>query len=71
LLTQSKFFVNTDLLVDEKCQLLIKKHNYCKASNTPPYPSVQSTPYNFIDDFITIEEEIKNIEEWQSKTYTN
>mgnify|MGYP006969413099 FL=1 len=58
------------MLVCEKSQLLIKKYNYCKASNTPPYPSVQSTPYNFIDDFLTVEEEINYIEEWQKETYT-
>ena len=70
LFTQSKFFVDTDRLVDEKCQRDIKKYNYSKASKTPPYPTIQETPYNFIDNFLLIEEEINNIEEWLTKTNT-
>ena len=68
--TQSKFFVNTDLLVDQKAQMLIKKYNYSKLTNTPPYPSVKETPYQFIDDMQIINEEIKAIEEWLQKTNT-
>ena len=70
LFTQSKFFVNTDLLVDRNCQNLIKKFNYSKLTHTPPYPSIKDTPVDFIDDMQIINEEIINIKQWQSKTNT-
>ena len=71
LLTQSKFFVNTGLLLNHKYQNLIKKYNYSKLTNTPPYPSIKDTPYQFVNDIQTINEEIMNIEKWQQQTNTS
>ena len=61
--TQSKFFVDTSKLVDINSQNLVKKYNYSKLTNTPPYPSIKDTPYNFIDDMQVVSEEISNYEQ--------
>ena len=51
------FFCNSYELLDKECQKRIKEYNFCKTFNTPPYPSLQETPADIIDDFIAIEEE--------------
>ena len=56
------FFVNYDKLVNRHTQVSIKKYIYSKASNTPPYASIDETPVNFIDDFLIIDEEVKYIQ---------
>ena len=56
----SLFVVNDNMLVDVKIQDQIKAYKYCKESNTPPFPSLQETPINTIDNFLIIDREIKN-----------
>ena len=60
-------FVNADRLLSQDCQNLITKYNYCKSSKTPPYLSLESTPANFIDDFLVVEQELKQIQKEQAK----
>ena len=48
------------LLLDSEKQNLIKKYQYCKAFNCPPYPSLNDTPANMVDAFMIIENEINN-----------
>lgn len=55
--TQSFFFADHSLLLDEECQTRITEYTFCKKFNCPPYPSLKETPPNIIDDFLTIEEE--------------
>ena len=61
LFIQSKFFVNTELLLDPKAQKEIRKYNYCKLSNTPPYSTIKDTPYEYINNYFIIDEEIEYI----------
>ena len=63
LFTQSKFFVDSNQLINAECQKDIKVYNYSKLSNTPPYPSVKETPYTAINNFLIIEEEIGHIKD--------
>ena len=55
--TQSFFFADHGLLIDEKCQNRIKEYNFCKQFNCPPYPSLKETPPNIVDDFLIIGQE--------------
>ena len=55
---QALFIVNEELILDQDIQLTIKKHQYCKQFNCPPYPSMIETPANVIDDFMVIEQEM-------------
>ena len=55
--TQSFFFADHSLLLDEDCQDRITEYKFCKQFNCPPYPSLQETPPNIIDDFLIIEQE--------------
>ena len=55
------FFVDYERLLDRGIQNTIRKYLYSKASNTPPYASIQETPATFIEDFIVIDEETKDI----------
>ena len=55
---QSLMFVNSDILIDDEHQIIIKEHQFCKEFNCPPYPSLVETPAKVIDDFMTIEQEI-------------
>ena len=64
LYNQALFVVNEELIIDDEAQLLIKKHQFCKQFNCPPYPSVNQTPAKIIDGFMIIEQEIK---QFQSK----
>ena len=58
--TQSFFFADHSLLVDGEMQDRIKEFQFCKQFNCPPYPSLDQTPPNIIDDFTIIEQELKN-----------
>ena len=58
--TQSFFFADHGLLINEDCQSRITEYKFCKQFNCPPYPSLQETPPNIIDDFLIIEEEVNN-----------
>ena len=55
--TQSFFFADHNLLLDEDCQSRITEYNFCKQFNCPPYPSLKETPPIIIDDFLIIEQE--------------
>ena len=55
--TQSFFFADHELLIDSNMQNRIKEYQFCKAFSCPPYPSLQETPAEIIDDFFIIEEE--------------
>ena len=56
---QSLMFVNTDKFLKQEHQLRIKEHQFCKDFNCPPFPSLDQTPANIVDDFMIIEREIK------------
>ena len=49
------YFANTSDLLDRKIQQRIKEYNYCKAFSCPPYPSLNDTPAEMVDDFMEIE----------------
>jgi len=55
--TQSFFFADHNLLIDEDCQSRITEYSFCKKFSCPPYPSLKETPPIIIDDFLIIEEE--------------
>ena len=55
--TQSFFFADHSLLLNEDCQSRITEYNFCKQFSCPPYPSLNETPPNIIDDFLIIEQE--------------
>ncbi len=55
---QALFIVNQELILDDDMQLTIKKHQFCKQFNCPPYPSLSQTPAKIIDDFMIIEQEM-------------
>ena len=69
--TQSFFFCDHALLVNEDYQDRIKEYTFCKKFNCPPYPSLQQTPANIIDDFLTIEDEFNNCLAKKEKENTN
>ena len=54
---QSFYFADHALLADNNMQNRIKEFQFCKTFSCPPYPSLQETPANIIDDFFIIEEE--------------
>ena len=58
---QSLFICNDVLLLDNDSQKLIKKHQYCKSFNCPPYPSLQDTPANIMESFMIIDRELQMI----------
>ena len=58
--TQSFFFADHELLLDSSMQDRIKEYQFCKQFSCPPYPSLQETPPNIIDDFTIIEQEINH-----------
>ena len=58
---QSLFIVNDTLMLDENMQNLIKKYQFCKKFNAPPYPSLQDTPANIVESFMIIDDEIQQI----------
>ena len=58
--TQSFFFADHELLLDSTMQDRIKEYQFCKQFSCPPYPSLQETPPNIIDDFTIIEQEVNH-----------
>ena len=58
---QSLFNCNDTMLLDNESQKLIKKYQFCKSFNCPPYPSLQDTPANIMESFMIIDQEIKGI----------
>ena len=59
LYTQLFFFADHHQLYNEKCQNLIKKYIFCENFKCPPYPSLQETPAQLVDDFLLIKKEIQ------------
>ena len=57
LYTQSFYFADHGLLIDEDCQNRITEYKFCKQFNCPPYPSLKETPPIIIDDFLIIDQE--------------
>ena len=57
LFEQSYYFTDPSILVEPKYQTRIKEYVYCKKFSCPPYPSLYETPYEIIEDFMTIDEE--------------
>ena len=55
--TQSFFFTDHALLVDNTIQNRIREYQFCKQFSCPPYPSLQETPAKIIEQFSVIEEE--------------
>ena len=60
LYTQTFFFTDHALLLDNSIQNRIKEFTYCKQFSCPPYPSLQETPANIIEQFSVIEQEMNN-----------
>ena len=58
--TQSFFFTDHALLVDNSMQNRIREYQFCKQFSCPPYPSLQETPAKLIDQFSVIEEEFNS-----------
>ena len=56
---ESLFFVNDEKLIDKDCQIRIREHQFCSQFNCPPYPSLKETPASVVDDFMIIQQEIK------------
>tara|TARA_R110002020_G_scaffold462445_2_gene681944 strand:+ start:801 stop:992 length:192 start_codon:yes stop_codon:yes gene_type:complete len=54
-------FCNTSELLDRKTQIRIKEYSFCKAFSCPPYPTLQETPAEIIDDFLKIERNMNRI----------
>ncbi len=69
--TQSFFFADHSLLIDEDYQNRIKEYLFCKKFSCPPYPSLKETPPNIIDDFLAIEDEYNACIEKQRKENAN
>ena len=53
-------FVDHALLVDNSMQNRIREYQFCKQFSCPPYPSLQETPANIIEQFSVIEEEFNS-----------
>ena len=60
LYTQLFFFTDPIHIYNEDSQNLIKKYVFCDSFNCPPYPSLQETPADLVDNFLLIKNEINN-----------
>tara|TARA_R110002167_G_scaffold88203_2_gene237975 strand:+ start:4149 stop:4565 length:417 start_codon:yes stop_codon:yes gene_type:complete len=69
--TQSFFFADHKLLLASNMQNRIKEFKFCKTFSCPPYPNLQETPANIIDDFFIIEEELNHCMNKQQKDKQN
>jgi hypothetical protein len=58
---QHFFFCSSEWLIDNDSQNFIKEYLYCKDSNTPPFPTLQETPAEFIDKWDMVQSEIESI----------
>ena len=54
---QIGFFADCTHLISDIFQQRIKEYSFCKTFSCPPYPSLDKTPPNIVDDFLIIEEE--------------
>ena len=61
LYTEHFYFCNTHELLNKDYQQIIKEYTYCKSFNTAPYNSLQETPAQIADDFMLIENELKQM----------
>ena len=61
LYTQSKSFVNTDNLIDARCQVLIQKYKFSTVTHTPLCSNIDEAPFDLIEDCLLIESEINKI----------
>ena len=59
LYNQHFFFSDPAHHYDNECQNLIKKYIFCDTFNCPPYPSLQETPADLVDNFLLIKREIQ------------
>ena len=59
LYNQLFFFEDQRIVYNEKCQNLIRKYIFCDNFKCPPYPSLQDTPAQLVDDFLLIKKEIQ------------
>ena len=60
LYNQFFFFTDQIHIYDEDCQNLIKKYVFCDTFKCPPYPSLQETPAELVDNFLLIKKELNN-----------
>ena len=60
LYTQLFFFADPIHIHNIDCQNLIKKYVFYNSFNYPPYPSLQETPADLVDNFLLIKNEINN-----------
>ena len=58
---QLPYFADKSKVLSNRHQNTILKYSYLKTTNTPAYSSLQDTPADFVDDILTIEEEMKLI----------
>ena len=58
LYNQLFFFADPSMMYDKECQNLIKKYIFCDTFNCPPYPSLEETPAELVDNFLLIKQEI-------------
>ena len=61
LYTEHFYFCNTHELLNKDYQQIIKKYNFSKTFNTPPYPTINETPARIIEDFMIIEQEFNKM----------
>ena len=58
LYTQLFFFADPACLYDHDAQNLIKKYVFWNTFKCPPYPSLEDTPAEIVDNFLLIRNEI-------------
>ena len=58
LYNQLFFFADPEQLYDADSQNLIKKFVFCDTFKCPPYPSLEETPADLVDNFLLIKQEI-------------
>ena len=71
LFIQGSFFYDLTLILNQKIQDLIKAYSFCKSFSCPPFPSLQETPEDFINDFTIIDREIAAISKSKQKKVKN
>ena len=68
---ESLEFANSSALVDTDSQVLIKAFLYCTRTSTPPFKDLSSTPSNFVDQFMIIDQELNRIQNQKIKEQQN
>ena len=58
LYSQLFFFADPEQLYNSDAQNLIKKFVFCDTFKCPPYPSLEETPAELVDNFLLIKQEI-------------